>query len=985
MAIRIPWDKQETAILISACVDYNSGKITKDEAILSVSNKLRKRAVEKGIAIDEVFRNVNGISMQFMIVNGLLTGEKCSLHNASKLFVNMVDIYKNNNTEFQKILGETSNMGDLYSNNQESFSKWLTEQQTPAQVSDIYVTLYDIDGYFQREKVLTKPLFETNDINKISEIRSMITQNDKFKYSHRYKVGKYANAIGFYYTWLVETQNGIAVNSGSTSLNMAEINIKDFDYIKKKPSSDINVKYVDFDKNDTYAFTKVEFFEYFGKKQMCKGSWKQLYSSIIEKLYVDYPIGIATLRGKSIGNGTRMDIGDKKQSEDMVSPRMFGADMYVETNLNATNIVDKIRWLLNRCGVGYENLIIAYRHNNEQGMDEVPINVDCHNTLDLKEVQTKNDDEIMTINRKQFMNWLRTEQENVLEVVMDISTMNKLGLQNGIIQKSIYLIESITAIKMVFERLQRTSEFMKLNSKLQFQYKRSLDIYIKYKTESNSLDASGKNDMSKMTINKESDTLDNSEIENGLDSRFIEILKEDFDNGFRINSSIDKGRFKVFYSQRFSEELALSDEQMIKLVKKIGTIRNDRIFVKEDREQKNLMKQILDEVLDVLEQGVSCVSIDSIYQRFHIDLVDMLQIYDAEVLGEQLVKLSGGLIVRKQSYLCYKNMMPDLGKDVLNVIKHSQIPMSYDDFTNKMWHIPLDKIKHELVINKSIVQVAPETYFYALNLPVNQEELVDISNLIKHELEYKSYITDVELRNIIDDKCPNVSINTADFTTYGLRNCLGYLLKDTFSFNGAIISAYGMKLSMADVFSGYCRDREQVTVDELKKLASDMDTIIYWDAVREETIRISEDVFLRNDRVLFDIDKVDEVLDSFVENDYVSIKEIGLFMLFPTTNVKWNGYVLESFVYKYSKKYKLIHATFSASGYFGAVVKSSSIIADYRTLIVDALSNTDEWKDNESALEWLVNKGYQQRKKYSDIEKVIHEAKLIREKKKAKK
>jgi hypothetical protein len=176
-----------------------------------------------------------------------------------------------------------------------------------------------------------------------------------------------------------------------------------------------------------------------------------------------------------------------------------------------------------------------------------------------------------------------------------------------------------------------------------------------------------------------------------------------------------------------------------------------------------------------------------------------------------------------------------------------------------------------------------------------------------------------------------------------------------------------------------------VTVDELKKLASDMDTIIYWDAVREETIRISEEVFFRNDRVLFDIDKVDEVLDSFVENDYVSIKEIGLFMLFPNTNVKWNGYVLESFVYKYSKKYKLIHATFSASGYFGAVVKNSSIIDDYRTLIVDALSNTDEWKDNESALEWLVNKGYQQRKKYSDIEKVIHEAKLIREKKKAKK
>ena len=38
MAIRILWDEYETAILISACVDYNAGKCTKKEATITVGN-----------------------------------------------------------------------------------------------------------------------------------------------------------------------------------------------------------------------------------------------------------------------------------------------------------------------------------------------------------------------------------------------------------------------------------------------------------------------------------------------------------------------------------------------------------------------------------------------------------------------------------------------------------------------------------------------------------------------------------------------------------------------------------------------------------------------------------------------------------------------------------------------------------------------------------------------------------------------------------
>lgn len=71
--------------------------------------------------------------------------------------------------------------------------------------------------------------------------------------------------------------------------------------------------------------------------------------------------------------------------------------------------------------------------------------------------------------------------------------------------------------------------------------------------------------------------------------------------------------------------------------------------------------------------------------------------------------------------------------------------------------------------------------------------------------------------SMINEKCPGVAINTEEYTTYGFRNCLGCILKNSFSFNGPIISELGKEISTADVYAEYCEEREKVTLDDLKK------------------------------------------------------------------------------------------------------------------------------------------------------------------------
>ena len=132
MAIRIPWDEQETAILIEACIAVNEGNKTKKEAIKEVSETLRKRAIDKGLTIDEMFRNENGITMQFMLINELLTQEKCGLRGASKIFIRMVELYRHERSKYDEILKEARKVSVSTKDIQDMFSKWLSEHLSPA-------------------------------------------------------------------------------------------------------------------------------------------------------------------------------------------------------------------------------------------------------------------------------------------------------------------------------------------------------------------------------------------------------------------------------------------------------------------------------------------------------------------------------------------------------------------------------------------------------------------------------------------------------------------------------------------------------------------------------------------------------------------------------------------------------------------------------------------------------------------------------------
>ena len=87
-------------------------------------------AIDNGIIIDDVYRNENGISMQFEKVKSLIRHQPNAEKHNTKIFIEMVEMYYNDRTQFEQILNTAKGEVPQLKNNQDQFLKWLAERGT---------------------------------------------------------------------------------------------------------------------------------------------------------------------------------------------------------------------------------------------------------------------------------------------------------------------------------------------------------------------------------------------------------------------------------------------------------------------------------------------------------------------------------------------------------------------------------------------------------------------------------------------------------------------------------------------------------------------------------------------------------------------------------------------------------------------------------------------------------------------------------------
>ena len=106
MAMRIPWNEQEALLLFDTYEKIQNNPDKKSALVSALSINLRRMAVDRGVTIDDTFRNNTGISMRLSEIDKILHPDNKGLTKTSELFRSSADLYAKHRRTFLKKVQE---------------------------------------------------------------------------------------------------------------------------------------------------------------------------------------------------------------------------------------------------------------------------------------------------------------------------------------------------------------------------------------------------------------------------------------------------------------------------------------------------------------------------------------------------------------------------------------------------------------------------------------------------------------------------------------------------------------------------------------------------------------------------------------------------------------------------------------------------------------------------------------------------------------
>lgn len=462
-------------------------------------------------------------------------------------------------------------------------------------------------------------------------------------------------------------------------------------------------------------------------------------------------------------------------------------------------------------------------------------------------------------------------------------------------------------------------------------------------------------------------------------NKYKKILKM-FSRGYRIGSALEAKKFRRYYEEETGNSLLISDELIDNEVMRCGILYENRVYEPTNMLDDKVANKLGDYIQTMFAEGKNMLYYEAIFQDFQLEFSEQ-QIYSTDMLKRYLEYQYRGQYYIKRTFMTNDlSAEADPVEELKKCLISNARSMTFEELAYELPHIPLDRIKFILASRKEFVRDSKGSYFTALIVNFTDDELRQIEVIIADSIKNNGFMAGNKLLEILSTTYPDLFDKLTQFQEIGKRDVIAYWMKERFSFNSNIISEYGKDYKMQDIFAIYTQKHDFINMDMLISLKEELNTTIYFDAVYDNALRINENEFVSKKYAMFSIEETDNAIGRFCTGPYIPIEEINQFALFPDAGYLWNTYLLESYVYSFSRKYVLMHtATFNAK-VAGVIVDRESRFKTFDDVVVDALAQSGVELTEEFALDYLSEKGYIARKKVSTIEQIRVNAKLLREK-----
>lgn len=351
MAKKIPWDKYEAVILLDGLIAVLNGKISRADAIKKISHDLRKMAQNRGMEIDDIYRNINGITFMISRMESAYYGYTIS-EPATKLFAQIADLYHNSTNEYNKLLQEAKSMVGENQNNKELFYNFVLSKY-PHNANVIMAAMKSVEEFAIKTKIISESIYKNPSLELFELLNKKVVLNTFFILKNRKSMYNVKRAMSLFKRY-------VSLDSKIDSSK----NLQKYIPQNKAPSSETvpTKSIINFNENTQIPFTKPTCYLYKGIANNDISSWTDLYVNVIREFINEFPKVLTV--GMNFTNGDHVDFGSEQHLNGMKAPKRVKSRLYLETNLSATDIIKKIKGVMDLCDFDYNDLTIYYQNKN---------------------------------------------------------------------------------------------------------------------------------------------------------------------------------------------------------------------------------------------------------------------------------------------------------------------------------------------------------------------------------------------------------------------------------------------------------------------------------------------------------------------------------------------------------------------------------------------------------------------------------------------
>lgn len=548
---------------------------------------------------------------------------------------------------------------------------------------------------------------------------------------------------------------------------------------------------VDFESINSMSYSVPVSFRFYRKQERNVASWKELYILVMKELARQKPECFLPGEGSCIV--PEKEIGDVNKSKSMRNPMILRRGVYIETNLGSETILRRIRDALTACEILYRHLIISYYIDEDRKKEQ-----------EERRLQAGQKPKVYVLNWNLIVSYngaipisyrYKTRRACPVEswpllyvrLMTDLHSEYPKKIKNGIAARgrrspdivnaskrndfrrpqSIgdnLLLETFGTIDALLERMYSFLELCNVNPD---------DVTIRFKFD----DSQRESEYLNVIKGKQKEILSEN-VDRLLLRRCKKLLKKYFPKGYRTDSWIDMNRLRSRYQSDYSEELEISDEELMNLLFSIGLPLNGLIYAQKNDEQDAVVEEILRLIYDTFEGGATCIYLESLYNRYQQQLSEQFNIFSGKALAELIGARLDRTYAIKRAYIYYGRRIPAPETEIISEMKRQTTPVSVAEIHSSLWYFPEEKIDQILTGLDEIVLVETGIYYYAPSLPISRTDLGNIKQDLRQMLIYSKKLTEMEVLNVVVQECPAVLGEASFLNWMGFWRSLCYLLRD---------------------------------------------------------------------------------------------------------------------------------------------------------------------------------------------------------------